>query len=133
MLEGCEFVRERMAEEAEKGGTFATEVADTLVRERGIAFRTAHRIVASSVVASLQEGTGAAGTEVEEESMRKALRAKMAEFGLSDTAAEEALNVRKNVERRKTRGGPAREEILRALKSREKAVSYTHLTLPTKA
>ncbi|MCW3132598.1 MAG: argininosuccinate lyase [Candidatus Methanospirare jalkutatii] len=118
MLEGCEFIRERMAEEAEKGGTFATEVADTLVRERGIAFRTAHRIVASSVAASLQEGTEA-GTEVEEESMREALRAKMAEFGLSDTAAEEALDVRKNVERRKTRGGPAREEILRALKSRE--------------
>ncbi len=127
MLEGCEFIRERMAEEAEKGGTFATEVADTLVRERGIAFRTAHRIVASSVAAAFQpqqqqEGTGARTVEEakEEESMREALRAKMAEFGLSDTAAEEALDVRKNVERRKTRGGPAREEILRALKSREK-------------
>jgi len=127
MLEGCEFIRERMAEEAEKGGTFATEVADTLVRERGIAFRTAHRIVASSVAAAFQpqqqqEGTGARTVEEakEEESMREALRAKMAEFGLSDTAAEEALDVRKNVERRKTRGGPAREEILRALKSRER-------------
>jgi len=126
MLEGCEFIRERMAEEAEKSGTFATEVADTLVRERGIAFRTAHRIVASSVAAAFQpqqqrEGTGARTVEEakEEESMREALRAKMAEFGLSDTAAEEALDVRKNVERRKTRGGPAREEILRALKSRE--------------
>ena len=126
MLEGCEFIRERMAEEAEKGGTFATEVADTLVRERGIAFRTAHRIVASSVAAAFQpqqqqEGTGARTVEEAkgEESMREALRAKMAEFGLSDTAAEEALDVRKNVERRKTRGGPAREEILRALKSRE--------------
>jgi len=127
MLEGCEFIRERMAEEAEKGGTFATEVADTLVRERGIAFRTAHRIVASSVAAAFQSQQQQEGTETrtveearEEESMREALRAKMAEFGLSDTAAEEALDVRKNVEHRKTRGGPAREEILRALKSREK-------------
>ena len=45
MIETAEFNRERMEEEAGKGGTTTTELADTLVREFDIPFRTAHHIV----------------------------------------------------------------------------------------
>ena len=49
MLASAEFDTERMKEEAGKGFSTATELADTLVRAYGLPFRTAHNIVGRAV------------------------------------------------------------------------------------
>jgi len=49
MLSSATFDTARMKEEAGKGFSTATELADTLVRSYGIPFRTAHNIVARAV------------------------------------------------------------------------------------
>ena len=45
----CDFDKKRMKEEAGKGFSTATDLADTLVRSYGLPFRTAHTIVGRAV------------------------------------------------------------------------------------
>jgi len=49
MLSSAAFDTERMKEEAGKGFSTATELADMLVRAYGLPFRTAHTIVGRAV------------------------------------------------------------------------------------
>ena len=45
-MRGADFDVERLASRAGEGGTTLTELADTLVRDEGLPFRTAHGIAA---------------------------------------------------------------------------------------
>ena len=48
-MRAADFDVARLAARAGEGGTTLTELADTLVREEGLSFKAAHRLVAQTV------------------------------------------------------------------------------------
>ena len=114
MIESAEFNRERMAEEAGKGGTTTTELADTLVREFNIPFRTAHHIVGKAVrdgspdLANLDKAA--------EEFHGKTLSS----LGVTQKKIDSALSVSTSLSVRKLPGGPAPDAVKDALVDRRK-------------
>jgi argininosuccinate lyase len=116
MLATAEFNTERMREEAGKGFSTATELADTLVRSYGLPFRTAHNIVGRAVQkGSLSLATlEAAAQEVSKISLKKK--------GLTQKKIDEVLDVDYSIAMRKASGGPARVTVKRAITARKKQV-----------
>ena len=114
MLASAEFDTERMKEEAGKGFSTATELADTLVRTYGLPFRTAHNIVGRAVQkGSLSLATlEAAAQEVGKISLKKK--------GLTQKKIDEVLDVDYSVALRKAPGGPAPAAVKRAISGPEK-------------
>ena len=110
-LAGAEFDIARMAERAERGWITITELADTLTREYGVAFRSAHAIGARLVAF---ERTGA------EQELASALRAISTDVlgravEIEDAKLAQILSARHFVEVRRTPGGPAPSETARAI------------------
>lgn len=104
VIETAEFDRDA-AEETTRGGFVgATELADTLVRETGIAFRTAHRIVAS--VARDNENPTA-------DDVRDAFREVTdEELELDDKTVESTLDPRGCVESHDSYGAPGDDGLV---------------------
>jgi argininosuccinate lyase len=103
ILAEAEFQTCRMAEHAAADFLTVTELADTLVREEGLSFRSAHHLV-SVAVKRLNGEYSAVG-------MAKAVRDLAPELagrdlGLSAADLEAALDPRRFVETRTTPGGP---------------------------
>jgi argininosuccinate lyase len=131
MVDGLEVTRETMERQAPAEFTVATELADTIVRETGIPFRTAHRIV-SALAAELTEEQGEA---LQDQEAGKAIVAELlqrldaisvdhtgktlSELGLTEKKVKEALNVSLNIQKRKVKGGPAKREMERMLERRK--------------
>jgi len=84
-------------------------LADTLVRECNISFRTAHGIVGEAVRRSIEEKRDL--VEVVEEVLRRY------NLKLEREKIEKALDPMENVKIRKVIGGPAPEEVRRAIRS----------------
>jgi argininosuccinate lyase len=116
MLSSAEFNTVRMREEAGKGFSTATELADTLVRTYGLPFRTAHNIVGRAVQkGSLSLATlEAAALEIEKISLKKK--------GLTQKKIDEVLDVDYSLAIRKAPGGPAPASVKRATIERKKKV-----------
>ena len=112
--------KELLLRRAAAGYSTVTELADTLVRERGLSFRTAHAVVTSVVKLAESEGVGAGG-------ISPALVDRAAEdaidepLGLSQDVISRALDPVRFVEIRALPGGPAPEEMRRALEDRRTA------------
>lgn len=105
---------EVLAAQSVAGFTTATELADTIVRETGIPFRTAHQIV------------GMLAKEGEKPTMEKidsaakiVLGKSLSGLGLTENMIKEALDPVSNIKRRKLTGGPAPEEMRRYLSKRQ--------------
>jgi argininosuccinate lyase len=98
--------REHLRARADAGFTTATELADTLVREKGLAFRTAHHIVATVVktaVAAKRESSSITVDDVE-----AAAQAVLGhKLELSEALVRDALDPQRFIERRTILGGPA--------------------------
>jgi argininosuccinate lyase len=110
-MKGAQFNTDRMAQRATEGLITVTELADTLARDRGIPFRSAHRIATAFVRARAAAPQGA---DVD------ALRAASTEvLGTPvEFSAEELtriLSPRHFVEIRRTPGGPSPAETALAL------------------
>jgi len=110
-MRGADFDVERLAARAGEGGTTLTELADTLVRDHGLPFRSAHAIAALLLKAR---------TEDPQAQLSVALaKASEAILGRTISYTEEALQTimspRHFVDVRTTWGGPAPGETLRAL------------------
>ncbi len=106
VLAGAAWNLERMAARAASGFTTATELADTLVREAHLPFRTAHRVVARLVSRALAEGR--APGDVTAQDLDRASQFVLGRpLGLSDAIVREALDPRHFVEIRSVSGGPA--------------------------
>ncbi|MBE0516355.1 MAG: argininosuccinate lyase [Methanophagales archaeon] len=131
MVEGLELKKEEMVKKASAGFTAATELADTIVRETGISFRTAHKIVAS-LAAGLadepleslkeQESGKAFVSEVLQRIDDIALgitEKKLSELGLTEKKVKEALDIGSNIQKRNVRGGPAKREVQRMIERRK--------------
>ncbi len=107
----AEFDAARLEARAADGWTTLTEFADTLVRDHGVPFRTAHRI-ASTLVAARQMNAGTPLTELVRSASRECLGSAI-EY--SEAALAEILGPRHFVDVRTTHGGPAPEETARAI------------------
>lgn len=101
MIDTAAFNTERMSEEAGKGFSTATELADVMVREFGLPFRTAHGITGRAVrlkridIDTLEEAAG----EIAGISLKK--------LGMTEDDVKRALDVAYSVNERSATGGPA--------------------------
>ena len=103
MLASAEFDTKRMKDEAGKGFSTATELADTLVRSYGIPFRTAHNIVGRAV----QKGSLSLAT-LEEAAQELGSTSSLKRKGLTQKKIDEVLDVKYSIALRKAPGGPRR-------------------------
>ncbi len=117
MIQTARFDTDRMSEEAGKGFSTATELADQLVRQYGLPFRTAHHIVGHAV----REGEisirtlDAAAVEVTGSSLTSR--------GLTREIIDQALEPASGVAIRSAAGGPAPAAIKDAIEMREQVLS----------
>jgi argininosuccinate lyase len=117
MLSGAAFDTTRMREEAGKGFSTATELADTLVRTYGLPFRTAHTIVGRAV----QKGSLSLATL--ESAAQEVGKISLKKKGLTQKKIDEVLDVNYSLAVRKIPGGPAPASVKRAITERKKQVN----------
>jgi argininosuccinate lyase len=131
MVEKLELKKEEMEKKAQIGFTTATELADTIVRETGMPFRTAHKIVSSLATVLADENM----ESIKEQESENAFVAeilpriddfamgivgkKLSEMGLTEKKVKEALSIASNIQKRNVKGGPAKKEVLRMLRARK--------------
>jgi len=108
----------RMAEMAGKGFSTATDLADFLVQERSLPFRTAHQIVGRSVALALEEDSSEMGEIVS----RVFKEVTGEELETSVETINDILNPISSVKSRDRRGGPAPGAMKRSLADAGKAL-----------
>jgi argininosuccinate lyase len=110
-LKDAQFDVERLAGRASEGGTTITELADTLVRDQGLPFGTAHKI-AGRVVRARHDHPSAPVSMLLAGASADVLGAAL---HYDDATLEQVLSPRHFVETRKTLGGPAPERTIEAI------------------
>nr|WP_319540075.1 argininosuccinate lyase [uncultured Methanospirillum sp.] len=123
MIRTARFDTGRMAEEAGKGFSTATEVADQLVRQYGIPFRTAHHIVGHAV----RQGT--MDLKTLDEAAVEVTGASLSSRGLTQTIIDDALDPVAGVKIRRWPGGPADSATEEAISEREKILAEDEAAL----
>jgi argininosuccinate lyase len=127
MLSSATFDTGRMKEEAGKGFSTATELADSLVRSYGLPFRTAHNIVGRAVqkgylnLATLEEAAKELDTGIS-----------LVQKGLTQQNIDEALDVQYSLALRKATGGPSPLAIKIAVGERKKQLDTDSNTIDTR-
>jgi argininosuccinate lyase len=115
MLSSASFDTGRMKEEAGKGFSTATELADTFVRSYGLPFRTAHNIVGRAV----QKGSLTLSV-LEEAAQEVGPGISVKALGLTQEKIDEVLDVNYSIALRKSPGGPAPFATKLAMDERKK-------------
>jgi argininosuccinate lyase len=115
-LASARFDTEKLAARAEQGWITVTELADTLTRDHGVAFKTSHAI-ASRFVAECTRRPSASRSDVLRD-VSAAVLGRAIEYGEAPLA--EILSARHFVDVRKTPGGPAPTETARAIAASRK-------------
>ena len=118
-MAGAEFDVARLAERAGQNWITVTELADTLARDRGLPFRSAHTIAARLVAGSRTSPDKSFAALVREISREVTGR----EIEYSDAQLAEILSPTHFVEVRKTHGGPSPSETERALGVSKRALT----------
>jgi argininosuccinate lyase len=120
--------RERLAARAATGFTTATELADVLVRQAGLPFRTAHSVVAHLVQAATAQGLAPASVGAEQ--LDEAAEAVIGRpLGLAEETVRRALDPFHFVDIRTQPGGPAPETMRAWLNTAEETLSADSLWL----
>jgi argininosuccinate lyase len=101
----------RLEAQAAEGGTTTSELADTLVREHGLPFKTAHTLARRLLQAHAQSPRAALGGVLAAISLELTGRP----VEIAEERLREVLSPRYFVEVRRTPGGPAPEEMGRAI------------------
>jgi argininosuccinate lyase len=118
MLASAEFDTKRMKEEAGKGFSTATELADSLARAYDIPFRTAHNIVGRAV----QKGDLSLTTlEVAAQDLECGIS--LVEKGLTQAKIDRALDPEYSISVRKAPGAPAPVAVKGAIHDRKKQLN----------
>jgi argininosuccinate lyase len=117
-MRAADFDRDRMARGAAQGWITVTELADTLARDRGLAFKTAHAIASRFVSAGCAEGAPSAAALD-----RAAEEVTGTPVGWSDAELRRVLSPTRFVEVRRTPGGPAPDETARAIEASTRQLS----------
>jgi argininosuccinate lyase len=110
-MRAADFDVERLAARAGEGGTTLTELADTLVRDQGLPFRTAHGVAALLLKARTEDRAASLAEALKQASA--ALIGRSLDY--SEAALEKIMSPRYFVDVRRTLGGPAPSETTRAL------------------
>jgi argininosuccinate lyase len=118
-MKDATFDRAALAGRAEQGWITVTELADTLTRDRGVAFKTSHTI-ASRFVAACAARTGEPRAAVLRDVAAEVLGRPL-EFSEEDLAR--VLSARNFVAVRTTHGGPAPAVTAKAIESSEATLS----------
>ena len=116
MIETAVFNTERMREESARGFSTATELADTLVREFDLPFRTAHNIIGRAV------RSGKITLATLEEAGREMGGISLLEKGLSEDRIRQALDPDEVVATKEVPGGPGPVVIHEAILKRKGAL-----------
>ena len=111
MVRGMTVFPERMREAAGVGYTTATDLADWLVREKGVPFRDAHAIAARAVALAERRGCGLEELSLED---LRGIDPRL------DQGVFEVLSVEKSVASRKSFGGTAPERVREAIAAARK-------------
>ncbi len=114
MIASARFDEERMREESAKGYSTATEVADMMVREFDLAFRTAHAIVGRAV----RKGT--IDLETLEEAAEEMASLSLKERGLTEERIKSALDPEYGISLRTAPGGPAPAAVKNSIAERSR-------------
>lgn len=110
-MRGADFDTERLGARAGDGGTTLTELADTLVRDHGLPFRSAHGIAAMLLKARNEDPRAPLA-----EALAKASQALLGRtLSYTEAQLDTIMSPRHFVDVRTTFGGPAPSETLRAL------------------
>src|SRR5512137_1086377 len=115
MLASAKFDKERMREEAGKGFSTATELADSLARAYDIPFRTAHNIVGRAV----QKGDLSLAT-LEEAARDLDSGISLVKKGLTQARIDRVLDPEYSISVRKAPGAPAPVAVKGAIHDRKK-------------
>ena len=118
-LKDAQFNVERLAARAGEGGTTITELADTLARDHGLPFGTAHKI-AGMVIRARNDAPGANVAELLAKASTDVLGSAIT---YDDARMEHMLSPRYFVEMRKTHGGPAPERTTEAIAASRAALA----------
>lgn len=111
-----------MAVRAGANFTQATELSEVIVKEKGLAFRTAHRIVGRLVRDCLEQGRSP--SEVNSEMLDEASVAIIGKpLHMKDETIRRAMDPRSIIESRNILGGPGKKEVLRMLKRHQRVVA----------
>jgi argininosuccinate lyase len=110
-MRGADFDAARLGARAGEGGTTLTELADTLVREQGLPFRTAHGIAGLLLKARTEDPAASLSQALAKSSLALVGRS----IDYTDSRLQEIMSPRYFVEVRRTLGGPAPEEANRAI------------------
>lgn len=118
MLASAQFDTERMKEEAGKGFSTATELADSLARAYDIPFRTAHNIVGRAV----QKGSLSLAT-LEKAARELDCGISLKKKGLTQAKIDRALDPEYSISVRKAPGAPAPVAVKGAIHDRKKQIA----------
>jgi argininosuccinate lyase len=105
------FDRSRLAERAGEGWITVTELADTLVRDHGVPFKSSHTIATRLVAEASRRPSEPRSRLLHDVSLSVIGRA----IDYGESTLDELLSARHFVSVRKTAGGPAPSEIARAI------------------
>ncbi len=117
MLATATFHPDRMRAEAGRGFSTATDLADLLVRNYGLAFRESHNIVGRAVK------KGSVDLASLDEAAMEITGTTLSVRGLTQAAITEALDPAYSVSVRRAAGGPAPEAVAAQLVSRREAMT----------
>ncbi len=109
MIASATFQTDRMREEAKRGFSTATDLADHLVVNYGLAFRAAHNIVGRAI------RSGKLSLEALDEASCQFINQKLSEQGLSNDELSRVLEVNQSIAARRHPGGPAPAAVLDAV------------------
>ena len=113
-ISGLKFNTDAMEQALNIGFINSTEVADTLARDGGMSFRTAHQVVGAAVADLYDKGLGQKEFTYERlNSWCKQITG--ASLPVSKAQVEQALDNKVGVERRKSLGGTAPTEVRRMI------------------
>lgn len=109
IIETAEFDETTMKRQAKAGNTTATELADFMVREYNLPFRTSHNIVGRAVK------LGSLDLETIETAARDLGQISLKEKGLTQAVIDKVLNPRENIRQKKTLGSPNPRLVKKAI------------------
>lgn len=112
MIQTAEFNKAKLAEEAGKGFSTATELADVMVRNYGLPFRTAHGIVGRAV------RLGKLDIDTLEEAASEMAGISLKKKGLNAATVKKALDAEFSVRERNATGGPSPESVQKCIERR---------------
>lgn len=125
MIASARFFPDRLREEAGKGGTTTTDLADMLVCRFDLPFRTAHSIVGRAVALG---GPTPANMDT---AAREIMGQDLSSRGLTPAGIETALDPVLSVGGRRVTGGPAPEEMERQIMSADRNIEENRQWLET--